>query len=100
MNSQDPIAESPKKLAFYSSSVAAWFNTQLERDRSLLTLSAGGIALLFTPLATARTSSATNFVCYLLAIVCFLTCVVTVLWIFRRNAFHIEQIELHDVMSD
>jgi hypothetical protein len=34
-----------KDVEHYASSVDAWYNTRLELDKSLLTLSAGGIGL-------------------------------------------------------
>ena len=41
-----------KKIEFYAASVAAWYESSLEHDKSLLTLSAGGIGLLITLLTT------------------------------------------------
>ena len=41
-----------KEVEFYATSVTAWYNTALERDRGLFTLSAGGIGLLLTLLTT------------------------------------------------
>ena len=49
-----------KQIEYYASCVNAWFNTKLERDRSLLTLSAGGIGLLITLLTTVGLSSVGN----------------------------------------
>lgn len=37
-----------KELALYTAQVDAWVTTSFERDKSLLTLSAGGIGLLLT----------------------------------------------------
>jgi len=34
-----------KKLAYYSAAATAWFNTRLEHDKSLLTLSPAGIGV-------------------------------------------------------
>lgn len=41
--------EDQKRVEFYSAGLAAWYATRLEHDKSLLTLSAGGIGLLMTP---------------------------------------------------
>jgi hypothetical protein len=38
-----------KEIAFYTAGVTAWYNTSLEHDKSLFTLSAGGIGLLKFP---------------------------------------------------
>lgn len=37
-----------KELEFYKAGISAWYTTAFERDKSLLTLSAGGIGLLMT----------------------------------------------------
>lgn len=47
----DPIYVG-KELGYYNAVVTGWVNTRMERDKSLLTLSGGGIALL-TSVATA-----------------------------------------------
>lgn len=45
-----------KRVEYYAASVNAWFNTSLEHDKSLFTLSAGGIGLLITLLTTVELS--------------------------------------------
>lgn len=41
-----------KQVEFYSQGVAAWFNSALEHDKSLLTLSVAGIGVLLALMQT------------------------------------------------
>lgn len=82
-----------KEIQYYASGVNAWFNTSLEHDRSILTLAAGGIGLLLTLLTSDRLpSSAEALVLYIGAIACFLVAIIAILFVFRRNRTHIEQV--------
>lgn len=81
-----------KDVEYYASCVDAWFGTAMEHDKSILTLSAGGIGLLITLLTTVGVSSAEALVLYIGAILSFLTALVAVLEVFRRNRVHIEQV--------
>jgi len=81
-----------KRVEYYAASVNAWFNTSLEHDKSLLTLSAGGIGLLLTLLTTVGLSSTDALVLYIGAIVSFVVSLVAILIIFRRNRTYIEDI--------
>lgn len=79
-----------QEVEFYAASVNAWFNTALEHDKSIFTLSAGGVGLLVTLMTGVSTSVMLHL--YILAIVCFLVSLCMVLVIFRRNRTHIEQV--------
>jgi len=81
-----------QKIQFYGASVAAWFNTALEHDKSILTLSAAGIGLLVTLLTTTGISGAALLSLYIASVVSFLLSICGVLLIFKRNKYHIEQI--------
>ena len=81
-----------KKIEYYAASVAAWFETTLERDKSLLTLSVGGIGLLITLLSTVGIHSIESFILYVTALFSFIISMTAVLWIFKRNAAHLEDI--------
>ncbi len=61
--------EDQKRVEFYSAGLAAWYATRLEHDKSLLTLSAGGIGLLMTLMTTVGVSSAESLVLYVCALV-------------------------------
>jgi hypothetical protein len=81
-----------KRVEYYASSVNAWFNSSLEHDKSLLTLSAGGIGLLITLLTTVGLTSAEALVLYIGAIASFVVTLIAILVVFRRNRTYIEQI--------
>ncbi|MCD2451675.1 hypothetical protein GO003_014870 [Methylicorpusculum oleiharenae] len=81
-----------KELAFYAAGVSAWLNTSMEHDKSLLTLSAGGIGILLTLIRTVGIHSPETLVLYVGAIIGFLICLVVVLVIFKKNRTHIEQV--------
>lgn len=81
-----------KRVEFYSAGLTAWYTTRLEHDKSLLTLSAGGIGLLMTLMTTVGVSSAESLVLYVCALVAFLICLGAVLVIFRKNATHLEEV--------
>lgn len=80
-----------KKIEFYSQGVAAWFNTALERDKSLLTLSIAGLGFLLASMPTA-VNSITALILYYLAALALLVCVLSVLLIFQRNKKHIQDV--------
>jgi hypothetical protein len=81
-----------KDIQFHAGSVNAWYSTSLEYDKSLLALSAAGIGLLLTLLTTGRIKSVVMVVLYVVAIIFFLVCLLSVLSIFRGNRRHIEQV--------
>ena len=88
---QDEI-DDQKKIEFYAASVAAWYESSLEHDKSLLTLSAGGIGLLITLLTTVGLGTSEALVLYVGAIISFVVSLVSVLFVFRRNQNHIEDV--------
>ena len=79
-------------IEFYAASVEAWFNTRIEHDKSLLTLSAGGIGLLITLLTTVGASSIQILLLYGFAILFFLVCIISILVIFKRNSDHLVRV--------
>ncbi|MNM68587.1 hypothetical protein D3C81_801510 [compost metagenome] len=79
-----------KEVEFYAASINAWFNTALEHDKSIFTLSAGGIGLLAT-LMTGVDNSRLLYL-YIAAMCAFSVSLCMILVIFRRNRTHIEQV--------
>ncbi len=79
-----------KEVEYYAAKVNAWFNTKLERDKSLLVLSAGAIGLLVTLLTTVGVNSFELLFFFVASMVSFVICIVTVLAIFSRNAKYLE----------
>jgi hypothetical protein len=82
----------PKEVEFYAAKANAWFNTRLEYDRSLLVLSAGGIGLLVTLLTTVGVDEVVLLLIFAFAIFSFIVCLLSVLYIFLRNAKHLEDL--------
>jgi hypothetical protein len=81
-----------KNVEFHAASVNAWYSTALEHDKSIFALSAGGIALLVTLLTTVGVPSLWVLLLYGAAIICFLTCLILVLVVFKGNRKHIEEV--------
>lgn len=87
MDRQNALNDS-KQTEFYSQGVAAWFNSALEHDKSLLSLSAAGVGVLVSMMQTAI-DSVCSLLLYAGAILAFMVCLVSVLLIFKRNKKHI-----------
>ncbi|CBL45539.1 Conserved hypothetical protein [gamma proteobacterium HdN1] len=83
--------ERQKDIAHYAASVEAWISTSLELDKSLLALSSGGIALIITFISTVGLKTVEMAVMSICAILSFLVCVVSVLYIFRKNKDHLKK---------
>jgi hypothetical protein len=81
-----------KEVEFYAANVNAWLNTKLELDKSLLTLSAGGIGLLITLLTTVGIKSKPIFVLYIFALVFFVVTLFSVLFMLGRNSHYVEKV--------
>lgn len=61
MSEQKPDSiEQQKDVAYYSALVSAWIQTKMERDKTLASLSAGGIGLLVTILSTVGVQKVKN----------------------------------------
>ena len=78
-----------KEIEYYSNSVNAWFNTRLERDKSILTISAGGLGLLITILTAFGVNNKVELIIFFLAILCFLTAIILIVIVFTRNASYL-----------
>lgn len=89
-----------KEIEFYAANLGAWFDTRMEHDKSLLTLSAGGIGLLVTLMSTVGVRSVEGLVLYIAALVAFLICLVSIVWIFKKNSTHPEAVNRSDAVSD
>lgn len=100
MAEQEGMALDPKEVEWYSVNLAAWHTTRLERDKSLLTLSAGGIAILVTLLTAVGIRSIESLLLFTLALAAFVLSLIAVLWIFSRNSTHIEDAVYRGVSHD
>lgn len=84
----------------HGSMVAGWLNTKLERDKSILTLSAGGIGLLATLLTTVGPGTPLVLAGYIVAMAAFSIARATVINVFDRNAKHLEQVMRRELERD
>lgn len=91
-NQNNENQQHDKEVEFYAANLNAWFNTRFEHDKSLLSLSAGGIGLLITFLSNSAANSIYSLIFYLFAIISFMICLCALLWIFRQNANHLEDV--------
>ena len=77
--------EDLKKVELYAAGANAWVNTSLERDKSLLALSAGGIGLLVTLTTTVGVTSHTLVALHVGAVLSFLSSLIAVLIVLEGN---------------
>jgi hypothetical protein len=87
-----------KDVAYYSALVTAWVESRMELDKSLVTLSAGGIGLLVTILSTVGVKESWELMLFSGAFISFLISIVACIIIFKRNSQIIE-ISLRDTNS-
>lgn len=90
MTSDTPTTD-PRDDAFYAATVAAWYSSAFEHDKSILTLASGGIGLLVT-LVIANKPAPLIITLYGIALLAFLASVFSILFVFRRNKTHLEDI--------
>jgi VIT1/CCC1 family predicted Fe2+/Mn2+ transporter len=95
----DNNTQEQKDIAFHEASVNAWYLSSLERDKSILTLSAGGIGLLITLLTTIGLKSAWALAWYVVAIVAFVVAIIGVLYVFSKNKDYIEKMLNNDSLE-
>lgn len=100
MPDTQPDINQMKEVEFYAANLNAWFNTRFEHDKSLLALSAGAIGLLITLISTVGVMSVETLILYTLALACFVVCLGALLWIFRRNAKHLEDVVRETAIND
>lgn len=81
-----------REVEWYAAGLAAWYGTRLEHDKNLLTLAAGGIGLLISLVSAFGIESVESLILFILALFAFTLCVIAVLWIFKRNSKHIEDV--------
>ncbi len=81
-----------KKVAYYSALVDAWIHTRMERDKSLLSLSAGAIGLLVTLFMTIAVQNHIQVILYCLAFICFTLTILACLTIYRKNSEYLENL--------
>ena len=81
----------PKNEISRGTLLSVLFNTQLEHDKQLLTLSSSAIALLVTLLRTVGVSNLLQIVLFGIALIAFLVTVILMLITLRKNADYIQK---------
>jgi len=84
---QDDLNE--KQNIYYSAIVNAYIESSMERDRSLLNLSAGGIGLLVTLMTTVGVRSTCELLLYIASSVTFGSAIVLILHVFKLNKVYL-----------
>lgn len=87
-----PAAPTTKEDLYYAAVVAGWLNSKLERDKSILTLSAGGVGLVATLMTTVGPQSRVTLTLYVLAALAFATSLFCIIRILDRNAEHLKHV--------
>lgn len=82
----------PKATAYYSALLTAWVQSRMERDRTLITLSSGGVGLLLTLSSTLGVDNLYAFLLYCLGFCSFAVTIISCLTIFHRNSRHLEKV--------
>ena len=81
--------EKNKYVEFYSQSYASFYNTKMEKYKSILAVSAGGIGLLVTILTISKDISIFEYIIFLFASIAFIISIFTIIHIFGKNADYI-----------
>jgi len=79
-----------KNVAHYSVLLSAWIETKMERDKTLVTLSAAGIGLLVTILTTVGVNNVWVIPLFAISVVAFLVTIWSSLVIYQLNSQHLE----------
>jgi hypothetical protein len=79
-----------KNIAFYSVLLNAWIQTRMERDKTLVTLSAAAIGLLVTILNTVGIKSIWEILLFAISIMAFLITIWSSIKIYQLNSRHLE----------
>ena len=88
-----------KNIAHYSVLLEAWIQTRMARDKSLVTLSAGGVGVLVTLLTTLGVSRPWQIWLYICSFIGFLLTIGLALVIYQKNSEQIEN-DLRGQSSD
>ena len=80
-----------KNIAHYSILLSAWIETKMERDKTLVTLSAAAIGLLVTILTTVGAKHFWEIPLFAFAVISFLVTIWSSLTIYQLNSEHLEE---------
>lgn len=91
-NHQNNNENKEKNIAYYSALVNAWVESNMERDKSILSLSVGAIGLLVGLLSTVGIKNKWELIFYISALIAFIFSIIVILLVFRRNSKYIEDV--------
>lgn len=83
-------------IEFNSQSYASFYNTKIEKDKSILTLSVAGLGFLVTLGNISLTPNAFECILFAISSLCFLFCIYFILKIFDENAEYIIALTVDD----
>ncbi|WP_024607830.1 hypothetical protein [Pseudoalteromonas sp. TAB23] len=93
----DKEVEQLSAIEFQSQSYSSFYNTTMEKDKSILTLSVAGMGFLLTLLQLAKNISYFEFIFFLIAALGYLVAIYSVISIFGKNSnFIIELVNKRD----
>src|SRR5207249_1172528 len=84
--------DDPRDVAYYAALVSAWVETKMERDKTIVTLSAGAIGLLVTLLTVVGVQTPYILWFYIIAFLGFGAAAVGSILIFDGNSVFLEQV--------
>ena len=94
MTNELPLAK--KQEIFYAECVKAWLGGRMERDKSLIALSWGGVLAVVGLLATLKVVGIPTLVLTAISLVSFVTTLILVLIVFRDNTIYIGKVLASD----
>lgn len=74
-----------KKGALYEATYHAWVNTNIEADKTIITIASGGIGLLVTLINVIEVKSDKDLYIYITAISLFVIAIIAGIFVFKRN---------------
>lgn len=81
-----------KLIEFNSQSYASFYNTKLEKDKSMLTLSVAGLGFLITFTNFTSKLGMFSFIAFIFSALAYIVCIFNVVSIFDKNALYIIEI--------
>lgn len=82
--------QAQKEISHYSNAVNAWFNTNLELDKSFLILSTAAIGFIVSFFKYFNIQSECGLIFDIFSIFSFFICIILTLWTFKKNTLILE----------
>lgn len=92
--------EDGRSQAYYEALLNAWIATRMEKDRTVVTLSAGGVALLVTLLTATSLDTGLELALTIVSFLGFLAAIFSGITVLRRDADHLERLLRERTSSD